>query len=437
MTIFAPSTPPGVAALSVFRISGKEAKKALEALTEPTCPLPRQASLKVIKNPVSRETIDHALVLYFNAPHSFTGEDVVELHTHGGRAIYKAILDALNSLPYLRMAEPGEFTRQAFINNKMDLTAAEGIADLIHAETSAQHRQALRMVEGELETLYESYRAKLLRSMALVEAYIDFPDEDIPESVYDELRGEVNGLKNTLSMHLCDNRRGERIREGIYCVIIGAPNVGKSTLMNYLAKRDVSIVSQTAGTTRDVIEVHLSIAGYPVILADTAGLRETNDEIENEGIKRALARAQNADLKIAVFDASASSIDQTTLSQIDENTLVLINKSDIASDISHLPSSHILLSLKEGKAVDDLLKSLEESISSLFFSQNSPIITRARHRKAIEQAVWHLDRFSLGGEIELMGEELRLAAHALASVTGKVEIEEILGEIFSSFCIGK
>lgn len=441
-TIFAPATPAGASGVAVFRVSGSHAMAALEALSGKSAPSPRMAVLRVLKN-VSHETIDHALVLYFPAPHSFTGEDVVEFHTHGGRAVWQAMTEALSALPHLRLAEPGEFTRRAFINNKMDLTAAEGIADLIHAETSAQHKQALRMVEGELEKQYEQYRHQLIHAMALVEAYIDFPDEDIPDSIYAELHDEVLSLRDTLAMHLADNRRGERIRDGLYAVILGPPNAGKSTLMNYLAKRDVSIVSQTAGTTRDVIEVHLALAGYPLIIADTAGLRESTDDIENEGVRRALARAKHADLKMVVFDAAdLPQPDSAAMRQIDDNTLIVVNKIDAVMQLE-LPSSwqnnplvHSI-SLHTRKGVDDFLKSLECHISGLFFCETSPIITRTRHRRAIEQCVMHLDTFLSGGPIELIGEELRLAIYAMASVTGRVEVDEILGEIFSSFCIGK
>lgn len=434
-TIFAPATAPGAAGVSVFRISGPKALFALQALTGRQPPSPRNAALQVLRHPRTQEKIDHALVLAFAAPASFTGEDVVELHTHGGRAVLSAVMQVLATIDGLRVAEPGEFTRRAFHNGKLDLTAAEGIADLIHAETEAQRRQALRMVEGELERQYETYRAQLIRSLALVEAYIDFPDEDLPDTVYDELNAEVLALRDVLAAHLADNRRGERIRDGLYVAILGAPNVGKSTLMNYLAKRDVSIVSDIAGTTRDVVEVHLSLAGYAVVVADTAGLRETADSIESEGIRRALARAQAADLKIAMFDAMHAP-DEATLSQIDDSTLIILNKSEGQGPNSALPPG-IPLSLKTGEGVDDMLNTLEKRISGLFFSETSPIITRTRHRVAIEQAVKHLDRFLAGGDIELIGEELRLAVYAMASVTGRVDVDEILGEIFSSFCIGK
>lgn len=442
-TIFAPATAAGAAGVSVFRLSGIGAKAALESLTGKPTPAPRMAALRVLRDPDSHETLDHALVLYFPAPHSFTGEDVVELHTHGGRAVLQAVTEALSALPDLRLAEPGEFSRRGFINGKMDLTAAEGIADLIHAETAAQRRQALRMVQGELEKQYESYRQQLIHSMALVEAYIDFPDEDIPDSVYEELNNEVRTLREDLAAHLADNRRGERIRDGLYAVILGPPNAGKSTLMNYLAKRDVSIVSQTAGTTRDVIEVHLALAGYPVIIADTAGLRESSDEIETEGVRRALERAKHADLRLAVFDAAdMTAPDATTLAQVDDNTLIVINKTDTSPDWI-LPQAwqrraHIYpLSLHDGTGVDDLLKALENHIYGLFFSETSPIITRTRHRRAIERCVAHLDNFLAGGPVELIGEELRLGVMAMASVTGRVDVDEILGEIFSAFCIGK
>lgn len=434
------ATAPGAAGVSVFRLSGDKAAAVFENLTGGVLPPARKAVLRTLRHPHTKEIIDRALAVYFPAPHSFTGEPVVEFHTHGGRAVMKAMLDALSNLDGCRLAEPGEFTRRAFLNGKMDLTAAEGIGDLIHAETEAQRRQALRLVEGELEKTYESYRAKLLRSLALVEAYIDFPDEDLPDSVYQELCDEVKALRNELSAHLQDNRRGERIRDGLYIVIVGAPNAGKSTLMNYLAKRDISIVSDTAGTTRDVVEVHLSLGGYAVTVADTAGLREASDSIESEGIRRALARAKTADIKLAVFDASLEP-DSATLLQIDENTLVLLNKID-STVSSHIPpafasSKAIPLSLKSGEGVDNFFNLLENHISGLFFSETSPIITRARHRTAIEHAVVHLNRFLKESDIEFMGEELRLAMRAMSSITGRIDVDEILGEIFSSFCIGK
>lgn len=435
-TIFAAATAPGAAGVSVFRISGPQAFAALETLTGKPCPAPRLAALRLLRHPETRDGIDQALVLAFENPASFTGEDVVELHTHGGRAVLKATLEALSHMDGLRMAEPGEFSRRAFHNGKLDLTAAEGIADLIHAETEAQRRQALRMVEGELEKHYEAFRSRLIRSLALVEAYIDFPDEDLPDSVYDELNAEVRGLRDELAAHLADNRRGERIRDGLYATIIGAPNAGKSTLMNHLAKRDVSIVSDTAGTTRDVVEVHLSLAGYALTVADTAGLRFSTDEIESEGIRRALERAGTSDLKIAMFDATEEP-DEATIAQIDENTLVVLNKMDAAESIPPQFPEGLPVSLKTGQGVDNLFNALENRISGLFFSESSPIITRTRHRVAIERAVMHLDRFLAGGDIELIGEELRLAVYAMASVTGRVDVDEILGEIFSSFCIGK
>ena len=441
-TIFAPATAPGRAGVAVIRISGPKAADALAALCpDQPRPTPRMAHLRALYHPASGALIDHALVLYFAAPASFTGENVVELHIHGGRAILQALTQALTALPGLRLAEAGEFTKQAFLNGKMDLTAAEGIADLIDAETEAQRKQALRMVAGELEQAYERYRTRLIRSLALVEAYIDFPDEDIPDHVLDELQEEVGTLREELQAALADDHRGERIADGVHVVILGAPNAGKSTLMNYLAKRDVSIVSTTAGTTRDVVEVHLDINGYPVIIADTAGLRDSEDEIELEGIRRARARTQTADLKLAVFDATAyPDLDQQTRDSIDHNTLIILNKTDQLSVAlpdtieGHTP---LAISLKTGDGLDAFMVQLEEKISGLLFSANQPIITRARHRVAMENCVAHLQRFANGGPIELMAEELRIAAHALGSITGRVDVEEVLGEIFRSFCIGK
>ncbi len=438
MTIFALATAPGKAGVAIIRISGSNAHHALTILTDKAEIKPRYAHYTQLYHPQTHELIDEAVVLWFPAPHSFTGEDVVELHIHGSRAVVNALFQVLSEYLALRLAEPGEFSRRAFINNKMDLTQAEGIADLIAAETSLQARQALRQVSGELEQLYEGWRMQLIHILAFLEAYIDFPDEDLPSDVIQEVTANISALREAITVHINDKRRGEKLREGLYVAIIGAPNAGKSSLLNYLAKRDVAIVSHIAGTTRDVIEVHLDIAGYPVIIADTAGLRESEDVVENEGIKRARKRAEQADLKIALFDAGKV-LDNSTLELIDENTLIVINKIDTAT---HFPSSigstpALPISLHKNIGLDMLLNMLENNIYKHIQPSHNPVITRARYREHLQHCLLHLERFNLGNALELAAEDVRMAARQLGKITGKIEVEQVLDVIFSSFCIGK
>ncbi len=371
-------------------------------------------------------------MLYFKAPHSFTGEDVVELHTHGSRAVVKKIFEVLSALPDVRLAEPGEFSRRAFLNNKMDLTEAEGLADLIDAETTAQARQAMRQMEGELGRLYEKWRVAIIKNLANMEAYIDFPDEDLPQSLKDEITNGLQKFRDEMRLHLNDNHRGEKIREGIYVVILGAPNVGKSSLLNYLAKRDAAIVSDIAGTTRDVIEVNLEIAGLPVTLADTAGLRESGDVIENEGIKRALQRAERADLKILMLDAADNVAD---ISLADENTIILLNKIDTAQPDKR--KADLEVSINTGQGMDVFMKMLEQKLAEKFQLSEAPLITRSRHREALVQALACLDSITFDNPIELVAEDLRHAAFSIGRITGRIDVEDILDQIFNSFCIGK
>ncbi len=340
LTIFAPATAPGKGGVAVFRVSGSRAKDALKLCIPFTQPLPRKASLREIKNPESGEVLDKALVLFFPAGDSYTGEDVIEFHTHGGRAVTQAIVDALQTLPDFRLAEPGEFTRRAFENGKMDLTEAEAVADLVNAETEAQRKQALRQMEGALGKLYKDWHERLSRTLAYIEGAIDFSEEELPEGMFEAQNTELRNLMEEIAAHLNDNHRGERLREGFSIVLLGTPNAGKSSLLNALARREAAIVSPQAGTTRDLIDVHLDIGGYPVILTDTAGLREmadrseTQSAIEGEGIRRAKARAENADLKIIVFDGAVwPQTDETALAQIDSDSLIVINKADLFSGI--------------------------------------------------------------------------------------------------------
>ena len=425
-TIFGLSTIMGKSGVAVIRVSGADALKAAEAFLVKDLK-PREAKFAKLAG------IDEGIVIYFQGPASFTGEDVVEFHTHGSIAVIKEVLDKLGSLENFRMAEPGEFSKRAFENGKMDLTEAEGLADLIEAETDAQHKQALRQMQGELGKIYDEWRDGLVKLLARVEAYIDFPDEDLPQELKDEIESQVDSLKSKLQEHLDDNHIGEKIREGLYVVILGAPNVGKSSLLNFLAKRDAAIVSDIAGTTRDVVEVHMEIGGMAVTLADTAGIREAADEIENEGVRRALERAENADFRIVMFEGE--DIDK---SLIKDDDLVVINKSDLAKpNIRILEYSNILISLKTEENLGKLLNILTEKITEKYSLTESATITRARHRKALEESLRSLENLDFDKPIELIGEDLRYAASQLGSITGKIEVEELLDEIFSSFCIGK
>jgi tRNA modification GTPase len=436
MTIFALSTAPGKAGVAIIRISGPLAHETIKHFGYHAPIIARYATLVKLCSPETNAMIDEALVLYFPAPHSFTGEDIIELQCHGSRAVIAEIIDSLSAMPGLRLAHPGEFSRRAFTNGKMDLTRAEGLADLVDAETRAQHRQAVRQMSGELEQLYEHWRKQLIHILAFIEAYIDFPDEDLPPSVIKEVTDDVASLAHSLELHLADNRRGQKIRDGLYITIIGAPNVGKSSLINWLAKRDVAIVSHIAGTTRDIIEVHLDIGGYAVIISDTAGLRESSDEIENEGIRRAIERAHSADLKIALCDATLlPQIDAATEALIDEKTLVVYNKKDLAP-LAIAPGT-LAISLHTGEGANELLQRIEALAVDMLAESDSPVISRARHRKQVQLCLEQLQHFHLHKAIELAAEDLRIAAHCLGQITGTIDIETILDEIFASFCIGK
>jgi tRNA modification GTPase len=439
-SIFALSTTPGKSGVAVIRISGPSALSAVMALGI-TFPLkPRFAHFCKIYHPATHDLIDSGLLLYFPAPHSFTGEDVVELQLHGSIAVINICLACLGQLPNLRMALPGEFSKRSFLNGKMDLTQAEGIADLIDAETLVQQRQAVRQIEGELARLYENWRKQLLHLLSFMEAYIDFPDEDLPQSLSEQITKSCTTLKTEISNHLNDKRRGEKLRQGLYAIIIGSPNVGKSSLLNYLAKRDVAIVSSQAGTTRDIIEVHLDIGGFPLIIADSAGLRASCDHLENEGMRRARERSHNADLKIALFDASNLPLqDDKTLELIDENTIVVINKIDQLNATSPLLEKYspILISVTNNIGLDLLLDALQNFLQLHLTPSHDPVITRERYRIALTNCLSELGQFSLHKDIELAAEDLRQAAQSLSTITGKFEVEEILGEIFSNFCIGK
>ncbi len=440
-TIFALCSGAGRAGLAVIRVSGAAAGAALRRLSGRGLPSPRRASGARLADPRDGEVLDDALVLWFPGPASYTGEDVAEFHVHGGRALVAAVLAALGSCPGLRPAEPGEFTRRAFEGGKLDLTAAEGVADLIDAETAAQRRQALRQLRGELGGLYEGWRVRLLAVLAHMEASIDFADEELPPGIEAEVRQEVGRLDGEMAAHLDDNRRGERLREGVELAIIGPPNAGKSSLLNLLARRDAAIVAATAGTTRDIIEVHLDLGGYPLTVADTAGLRDSTELVEMEGVRRARRRAEEADLKLAVFDATTwPRVDAHTAALVDADTQAVINKSDLAVPAPPLQVNGrpaIAISVRTGEGIDTLLAALEQEVAERCMSSAAPALTRGRHRAALGDCREALGRSLEASSAELAAEDLRLAARALGRITGRVEVEDILDVIFADFCIGK
>ena len=442
MTIFALASAAGRAGVAVVRVSGPAASRALETLSSQPLPSPRRASLCRLHDGAG-ERLDDAIVLWFPAPHSYTGEDVVELHLHGGRAVVRDVLEALAAIPGLRPAEPGEFTRRAFDNGKLDLAEVEGLADLIDAETAGQRRQALRQLDGGLSALVEGWRARLVHILAHLEADIDFPDEDLPEGVAAAVAPEIEELATEMRRHLDDGRRGEILREGFHIAIIGPPNAGKSSLLNWLAQRDAAIVSDIAGTTRDVVEVRLDLGGWPVIVADTAGLRETAETVEQEGIRRARARAEAADLVIALLDADRwPESDPEVLRAIHDadNLLLMLNKADLgAPSDPHLDGRSLLpISVRTGENLDRLLGEIQARVGErLDRDGEAPVLTRLRHREAVTESLAALERFPDAPLPELAAEEVRLAARALGRITGKVDVEDLLDVIFRDFCIGK
>lgn len=438
-TIFALSSgglPSGVA---VLRISGGGVRFGLETLVD-SVPEPRNASLRLIKG-CDGAPLDRGLVLFFPQPASFTGEDVAELHLHGGRAVVAAVLERLAGLEGFRPADPGEFTRRAFLNHRLDLTQAEGLADLVAAETDAQRRLALRQAGGALRDLYEGWRARLLRCRALVEAALDFSDEeDVPESVGSEIWRDLGALVGEIGVHLDDSGRGERIRSGVEIVILGPPNAGKSSLLNLLARREVAIVTPEAGTTRDLIEVHMDIEGFSATLVDTAGLREATGVVEAEGIRRAEARAANADLVLLLSDVGEDRVVQpddsapkifrvgTKIDRIDSE----VERSSLRRDFDFLISS------VSGEGIDELLSRISRYFSEEFAGGEEPLITRARHRRALEECRESLiSACSESSGLELRAEELRRATDSLGRITGRVDVEDLLDVIFGEFCIGK
>ena len=444
-TIFALGTARGRAAIAIIRLSGPGCRDACRALCGAPPPPPRRAALRRLRDASTGEVLDHGLVLWFPREASMTGEDVLELQVHGGRAVADSLLAVLAGLPGLRPAEPGEFSRRAFVNGRMDLTAAEGLADLIEAETRAQARQALRQLDGELGRLYDRWREVLVCALARLEAEIDFAaEEDVPDDLLREVRPGIERVSAEIAAHLADGRRGERLRDGLSVAVMGAPNAGKSSLVNRLARRDVAIVTETPGTTRDVLEVPLDIAGLPVTVLDMAGLREVAEAVEAEGVHRARARAESADLRLALFDGALwPELDAETLALIDDASLIVVNK----SDLDRVPAEPSIagrvarrLSCRTGEGFDALLEALGEEAAERLTSHGGVALTRGRHRAAVRATAEALMRFCQApddAELALLAEDLRLAARSLGTVTGRVTVDDLLDRIFSEFCIGK
>ena len=420
----------------MLRVSGHAVPQVARRLAG-RLPAPRRATLGTLSDPTDGRLIDEALLLYFPGPSSFTGEDVLEIQHHGSAAVGRLLSDVLSRMPDLRPAAPGEFTKRAFLSGKLDLTQAEGLADLIEAETAAQARAALRQMAGAQGRLYAAWREQLLQALAILEAEIDFAaEEEVPDALWRSLEPNLAATQGAIDRHLDDGRRGERLREGLVIAVIGAPNVGKSSLVNVLARRDVAIVTAIPGTTRDVIEVALDLDGMPVTLLDTAGLRDSDDPIEREGIVRARARAASADLRLHVVDDPALF---ERASVAGGPTLTVLNKADRWSETA-LPPDCIRVSATTGTGLDDLVEALAREARAMLPGEDAVLVTRARHRSALGDAAGALKRArALGGDADLglLAEEVRLAARAIGRVTGAFGVEDILDRVFATFCIGK
>jgi tRNA modification GTPase len=431
-TIFAPASGQGRAAICVIRISGPATRSILETIAGPL-PEPRRLALRTLRDPGSTEAIDQALVAWMPGPGNFTGEDQAELHIHGGLASRAAVLRVLNALDRVRPAEAGEFTRRAFLNGRMDLSRVEGLADLIEAETEAQRRQAFRQLEGKLGRAIETWREELLQTLAVLEAAIDFSDEgDVPEALETEAGGRLRDVRDAIGETL-SRPGGERLRDGFTVVIAGPPNAGKSTLLNALARRDVAIVSPVAGTTRDIIEVHMDLEGLPVIVVDTAGLRDSDDPVEREGVARARARAEAADLVLWLVPPEGGGEPPPRVAALKVGT-----KADLGEPLG---GSDIRISAATGQGIPELLAQMAEQARAMVGQGDDAVITRERHRRALERAYSALDRalqlLQGGHAIELAAEEVRIATWATGEITGRVDVEDVLDRLFSAFCIGK
>jgi tRNA modification GTPase len=412
-------------------------------LTGKNVPKPRVATLRNINKINTSELIDEGIILWFPGPESYTGEDMAEIQVHGSKAVVDALHSTISNIENCRLAEPGEFTRLAFQNGKINLLKAESIADLISSETEIQRQQAIKIMNGKSADQFNLLREKLLKILSHVEAKIDFPDEDLPNDILEEIKKSSDDVLINIKKILDDQKVGERIREGFKIAILGPTNAGKSSLLNHLSNRDVAIVSEIAGTTRDVIETHLNIDGYPVIVSDTAGIRESKNEIEKKGIKLSLNRAEEADLKLVVVDAKNLEFTDVLKGLLNQNAILVINKSDLLKediDPEIKKLDHVLISIKENLNIDELILKIKNNLKNKFITSDDILITRERHRQHLEQCLDYLKNFNKKNEVEdfdKAAEDLRLATRHLGMIVGKVDVEEILGSIFNDFCIGK
>ena len=443
MTIYALSTGPGISGVAIVRVSGKETSKVIKLLTNGGLPTPRVATLRKINKINSSELIDEGIVLWFPGPESYTGEDMVEFHIHGSKAVISALHSSIEKIDNCRLAKPGEFTMLAFQNGKINLLKAESVADLISAETEIQRQQAIKIMSGKSANKFNELREKLLKILSHIEAKIDFPDEDLPKDILNNIKKISDEVCADIKKILDDQKVGERIREGFKIAIIGPTNAGKSSLLNHLSNRDVAIVSEFAGTTRDVIEAHLNIDGYPVIVSDTAGIRDSRNEIEKKGIKLALNRAEDADLKLVVIEPKSVDFTHFLKDLLDKNSILIVNKSDLLN--TELNSQikkfdHVLISIKDNLNIEDLIVKIKNKLKDKFITSDDILITRERHRQHLVQCLDNLKNFSEKNKAEdfdKAAEDLRLATRHLGLIVGKVDVEEILGSIFNDFCIGK
>ena len=443
MTIYALSTGPGVSGVAIIRISGSEASEVVKLLTKRDLPKPRMATLRKLNNINTSELIDEGLIIWFPRPESYTGEDMAEIHIHGGKAVILAIQNEISKIKNCRLAEAGEFTKIAFQNGKINLLKAESIADLISAETEIQRLQAVKVMKGKSSKKFNQLREKLLKILSYVEAKIDFPEEDLPEENLKKIKKDSLDTLNEINKILDDQKIGEIIREGFKIAIVGPTNAGKSSLLNNLSNREVAIVSEIAGTTRDVVETHLNIDGYPVIISDTAGIRDSKDEIEKKGIKLSLKKAENADLKLVVVDAKSIDLSGFLNDLLKNDAILVVNKSDLLKeklDSKILDFNHVLISLKDNLNIDVLISKIKNNLKNKFITEEDILITRERHRQHLVQCTDHLKNFlekNDKNDFDKAAEDLRLATRHLGMIVGKVDVEEILGSIFNDFCIGK
>ena len=441
MNIYALSSGRGPSGIAIIRLSGKDTLKICQVITKENIIKNKEVNLFKFYDPSTNNLIDEGLLLFFQSPNSYTGDDLAEFHIHGSNAVITLFLDVLSKQANCRMAEPGEFTKIAFQNNKIDLLEAESIGDLIHSETELQRQQALRFIQGNASNYYNSLRDKLIKSLAYIEAKIDFAEDDIPDTVLKEVHTAIEEIYKEIKKTLEDQRVGEKIREGFKVSIIGEVNAGKSSLLNLLSKRDVAIVSDEKGTTRDIIEVYLNLDGYPVILADTAGIRESENNIEKKGIELAINRSKESDLNLIIIDNSSMQVDKKILDLINQDSIVVLNKSDLSSDNSgEYKNNGILISVKNNKNIDKLIDLIKDKLSKKIIDTKNILVSRERHRNKLNLCLLELEKFlekKQSKEIELAAEDLRMATRHLGAIIGKVDVEEILGSIFKDFCIGK